>query len=374
MWANDDMHGMFPEATQDEQALQNYLKSLRIQVTGQFHGGNRKLFENKLAPQFEAEHGRAPETRKEIRELLLTEPHNQWWGSMLRTTQEMLYQNVGPSIERQLPELVDKFREREGKLGSLTLDPDLPLPKYHSAVDIHCKPGGYHTELTEDCVFAGAEFDRTLRLYSMGGLGPDLDDCGNTTSDWVKRNFPDLMPERILDMGCTLGHSTLPFQRMWPEAELHGIDVAAPLLRYAHARAVDMGYAVHYSQQNAEHTNFEDESFDLVVSQIMMHETSYKALRNVFKESFRLLKPGGVMAHVEVIERKTPFDKYYSEWMAHFNNEPFIGAVQEQDFVEISKEAGFSGQIIEDFMPSLHNQKANEGKTAAAYFVIAAVK
>lgn len=374
MWSNSGMHGMFPTASHDEQALQNYLKSLRIQITKEFHAGNAKLFETKVAPEFEKQHGRPPETRKEIREALFDEPHNKWWGSMLRATQEMLYQNVGPSIERQLPALVEKFRARRGKIGSLELDPHLPLPKYHSAVDIHCKPGGYHTELTDDCVFAGAEFDRTLRLYSMGGLGPNLDDVGNTSVDWIKRTFPEFLPRQILDMGCSVGHSTIPLVDAWPQAAVHAIDVAAPLLRYAHARAVELGRAVHFSQQNAESTKFDDGSFDLVISQIMMHETSFKALRNVFKESYRLLKSGGLMMHVEVIERATPYAKYYSEWMAHFNNEPFIGSVQDQDFTAIAKEAGFRGLIQEHELPSLHNQKANEGKTAAAFFAIVAVK
>jgi SAM-dependent methyltransferase len=293
---------------------------------------------------------------------------------MQRTTQELLYAYAGPSIERQLPELIEKFRERKNKLGSLTLDSKLPLPKYHAAVDIHCKPGGYHTELTDDCVFAGAEFDRTFRLYSMGGLGENLDDIGVTSADWIKRSYPDLSPQRILDMGCTVGHSTLPLSDAWPEAEIHAIDVAAPCLRYAHARAVEFGREVHFSQQNAEHTNFEDESFDLVISQIMMHETSHAALRQVFRECHRLLKPGGLMVHVDGICQGEPYTRYYSEWMAHYNNEPFIGTLQDQDFAAITREAGFDKGMKVDQAPSLHRPKSNEGKTNSAYDFIAAIK
>ena len=183
-------HSMFPDATHDEQARQDYLKSLRIHVTGNFHSGNARNFHEKVAPAFEREHGRPPVTRKEIREAMAGEPHSRWWGSLLRTTQEMLYDTVGPSIERQLPELIERARELRGRLGSLTLDPALPLPRYHAAVDIHCKPGGYHTELCADDLFAGAEFDRTLHLYSMGGLGPLTDDVGRTSAAWLRRN-PD---------------------------------------------------------------------------------------------------------------------------------------------------------------------------------------
>lgn len=368
-------HAMFPSATFDEQARQDYLKSLRIHVTSRFHAGNDRLFHEVVAPEFERRVGRPPQTRQEIREALKIQPHNRWWGSLLRTTQEMLYDTVGPSIERQLPDLIERARSLRDKQGSLRLDPQLEIPRYHTAVDIHCKPGGYHTELCEDDVFAGAEFDRTLHLYSMGGLGPLTDDVGNTTVSWFRRSHPDFVPARILDMGCTIGHSTLPWADAFPDAELHAIDVAAPCLRYGHARAVAMGRTVHFSQQNAEETDFEAGSFDVVVSHIMMHETSAKALPRIFAECHRLLRPGGIMIHVEAIDRATPYNKYYSEWMAHYNNEPFIGSVQDVDFVALGERAGFDrAGIVEEMLPSEYQIGSTEGKTVPEYFAIMACK
>jgi len=368
-------HAMFPTATHDEQARQDFLKSLRIHVTGRFHSGNATLFERKVAPEFERSQGRALRSRKEIREAMALEPHSKWWGSLLRSTQEMLYDTVGPSIERQLPELIERSKQLRGRLGSLQLDPTLEIPRYHTAVDIHCKPGGYHTELCADDVFAGAEFDRTLHLYSMGGLGPLTDDVGVTTSSWTREQHPQFRPTRILDMGCTIGHSTLPWVDAYPEADIFAIDVAAPCLRYGHARAEALGRKVHFSQQNAEKTSFADRSFDVVLSQIMMHETSAKALPAIFRECHRLLKPGGFMLHCEAIDRATPFDKYYSEWMAHFNNEPFIGSVQDVDFVRTATQAGFEASaVFETMLPSRYKSRASEGKTVPAYFMVGAQK
>jgi ubiquinone/menaquinone biosynthesis C-methylase UbiE len=287
----------------------------------------------------------------------------------------MLYDTVGPSIQRQLPGLIERAKALKDTKGSLRLDPNLEIPRYHTAVDIHCKPGGYHTELCEDDVFAGAEFDRTLHLYSMGGLGPLTDDVGNTAVHWFRRRHPEFEPKRILDMGCTIGHSTLPWADVYPEAELHAIDVAAPCLRYGHARAVALGKSVHFSQQNAEHTDFEDGSFDVVVSHILMHETSAKALPRIFAECHRLLRPGGYMIHVEAIDRATPYNKYYSEWMAHFNNEPFIGSVQDVDFVAVAERAGFDrADIVEEMLPSEYQIGTTEGKTVFEYFAIMARK
>ena len=67
------------------------------------------------------------------------------------------------------------------------------------------------------------------------------------------------------------------------KSSVHAIDVAAPVLRYAFARAESLEKPIHFSQQNAESTNFSDGYFDLVVSHLMMHETSSKAIRNILK-------------------------------------------------------------------------------------------
>jgi len=368
-------HAMFPDATHDEQSQQNYIKSLRVFVSQNFHKGNKALLFNKILPAMKVTDPAHDLSRREVRLALAKETHNRWWGSMLRSTQEMLYDTVGPSIDRQLPELCDRAKQHRGKLGSLTLNEDLAVPRYATAVDYHCKPGSYHTERMQDDVFAGAEFDRTFRLYSMGGLGPNLDDGGHTLIAWLKQHYPEFAPQRILDMGCTVGHSTLPYCEHFPAAEVHAIDVAAPCLRYGHARAVAMGREVHFSQQVAEETNFEDGSFDLIVSHALMHETTRKAIRAIYRECARLLAPGGLMIHMDGITPNDVYEKYYSEWMAHNNNEPYLGTVQDEDFEGICRQAGFAddkvtiGEALPQF--KLHD---SDSKPVNVYLIVCAQK
>jgi SAM-dependent methyltransferase len=338
---------MFPEADHDEQAQQNFIKSLRAHVTRNFSEGNQALYSGAILPKFKAAHGRPPQTRKELREAFAVEPYHQWWSSMMRTTQEILYDTVGPSIERQLPDLTQRAREMRNQLGSLTLNENVQMPRYLTAVDIHCKPGSYHTELMEDDVFAGAEFDRTYRLYSMGAFGRDLDDVGVTLAGWVKEHHPDLKPKRILDLGCTVGHSTGAYCKEFPDAEIHAIDVAAPCLRYGHARAVAMGNPIHFAQMNAEAMDYEDDYFDLIVSHAFLHETSYKAIRNIFKECQRVLKPGGLMAHSDGVYKEDAYGRYFAEWNAIYNNEPYLGTLQDEDFNAICDHAGFPDNACE---------------------------
>jgi len=350
---NNSDHAMFADATHDEQSAQSFIKTLRVFSTRNFHGGNEAILKEKVLSKYAD--GECP-PRREMRIALEDEPHNRWWSSLMRTTQEMLYDTVGPSIERQLPDLIERAKSLRGKLGSLTLDDSVDVPPYLSSVDMHCKPGSYHQQMIDDDVFA-------------------LDDMGFTLTAWLRDHFGEIGPKRILDIGCTVGHSTLPYCDLYPDAEIHAIDVAATCLRYGHARAVAMEKEVHFSQQNAEHTNFEDGSFDLIVSHAVLHETSRRAIRAVFKECHRLLAPGGLMIHMDGITPNKPFDKYYSDWMSINNNEPYLGTVQDEDFVGICTQAGFSKENVTlgDAEPQFIG-KASDDKPVSSYLVVSAQK
>jgi SAM-dependent methyltransferase len=341
-------HAVLPKATHDENARQEYAKSMRAYVTGTLTPGNRVIYERRALPAFLRTHNYPPETRKEVRDVMLREPYHQVWSAMMRTTQEMMWDSIGDSIERQLGELVETAKPNGRAKGSLTLDGDLKMPRYVTAVDIHCMPGNYTGDLCEDDVFAGALYDRGVYLYMMGGMGPYNASTGETLIGYMKTEHPAFRPARILDIGCSVGHSTLPYVDAFPEAEVHAIDVSAAMVRYAHGRAEALGKAVHFAQQNAEHTNYPGGHFDLIVSHIMLHETSNRALRNIMRESRRLLAPGGLALHLEVpaFGGKAPFDQYLTDWDTHFNAEPFIGTLHDLPREDLMREAGFGGGEI----------------------------
>lgn len=375
--ADHSTHAMFPGATHDEQLQQDFIKSLRIYASRHFHASNRALLAQKIEPELRRAVGERAPTRRELREAFGREPSYRWYSAMLRTTQEMLYDTVGPSIERQLPELIARANKLRGQSGSLELDPTLPMPPYVAAIDFHCKPGSYQQELTDDDVFPGAEFDRTYRLYSMGSYGPNLDGQGRQLSAWIRNRYPEFAPRKILDLGCTVGHSTLPYADAFgAQAEVHAVDVAAPCLRYGHARAVAMGKAIHFSQQNAEQLRYADGTFDLVVSHALLHETSHQAIRRIFRESYRVLAPGGLMAHFDSISKESHYDRFFTEWMAHYNNEPYLGSLQDEDFAAICQQAGFAAADcrFESTVAQIHGGVAKSDAPVFAFMIIAARK
>ena len=270
------------------------------------------------------------------------------WCVLQRASQEIKWDAVITSVERQLPEMIDNAARLDGAGATLRLDETLEIPRYHRLADIHCMPGGYHSEVTENDLGAGAIYDRAVYLYAWGRMGPRNDDMGASTVEYIKREFPDFKPRRILDLGCTVGHSTIPYVDAFPDAEVHAVDVGAPVLRYAQARANALGKTVHFSQQNAELTDYPDGYFDLVVSHILLHETSRKAITRIMAETNRVLAPGGLTLHAEVpqYDGMTPYDAFALDWDTYYNNEPFWGTSHDMSLVDLCVNAGFDADDV----------------------------
>lgn len=352
-------HAVLPATTADEFARQEFVKSLKFHLASKVSPGNRTAYEARARDAFAKAAGHEPSDYHEIRKAMAKEPYFRFWSALQRNSQEMMWKSTQMPVERQGEELVQVAKQSARELGSLKLDPELEIPRYHKLVDIHCMPGGYHTDFTDDDVANGAVYDRAVYIYAMGRMGPFNSDIGDTTIAYLKHNYPDLKPKRILDMGCTVGHSTLPYVDAYPGAEVHGIDVGAPVLRYAHARAESLGKEVHFSQQNAEQTNFPDGHFDLIVSHILVHETSHVAIRNIMKEAHRLLAPGGVIIHAETPPYRDlePFDAFMLDWDTRNNNEPFWGASHEIVPAQIAAETGFDpADAFEGMQPSAFDE------------------
>jgi SAM-dependent methyltransferase len=259
----------------------------------------------------------------------------------------MTWSSVRPQIERDLPKLVDAARGTASapkRKGSLRLNPDLPIPKDMQKLDIHLMPGCFHSEFMPDDVSAGALYHHGTAVFAGGfSLRARGGGVAKSIAHYLAARDPGFRPARLLDLGCTVGANLLPYLEVFPDLEAHGIDVCAPLLRYAHARAESLGVAVHYSQQNAEHTDHPDASFDIVCSSFFLHEHSVAVSRRIFKEARRLLKPGGIMVHMELPpdSETTPYYSFYLNWDAYYNNEPHYAAFRALDLRDEVLGAGF---------------------------------
>jgi SAM-dependent methyltransferase len=357
-------HPMLPVQTHDELARENFARSFKKVVFNHLTPGVRDIWEHRVGPEFEAKEGRPPADRHEIRKVMMNDSYVKMWCSLRRVSQELLWDAVSENVERQRDDLIEKAKKMEGE-GTLKLDPSVAVPRYISAVDIHLMPTGYWQDTCEDDVASGALFDRGVYVYASGQLGQLNDGYGNTIVDnFLKVEYPELQPKRILDVGCTAGGSMLKFIDTYPDAEVHGIDVGAPVLRYGHARMKGLGRVAHFHQMNGEATTFPDGHFDIVYSTILMHETARTALRNIFAESYRTLAPGGIMIHAEFpqYEGLDAFTQFMLDWDTYNNNEPFWGAMHDTDLEALATSVGFDRSNVRTvYVPALR-QLQNGGK------------
>ena len=302
--------------------------------------------------------------------------------SVRRTSQELLWSLVGASVERQKTDLNDLADHENEAHGSLSLDPAFDVPEYLSDRDVHLMPGGYAADPGR--VEQGAVMDRGGAIYMLGRNGGFLNDGrGWSLASHLFNRWPDIQPQKILELGCGIGPSTIPLSKTFPGAEAFDVDVGASMLRYAHARAEKLGAAIHFHQADAENTSFPDNSVDLVYSCALMHETSKKSLDRIVDESFRLLKPGGVCAHLEVPQRSDDVSLWTmirGEIEYDYNNEPNWKAAISADYTNLMRIAGFEN-VAAGFQDATRSaERGNDGfgaenkGTFRSWFVVSEVK
>jgi SAM-dependent methyltransferase len=317
------------------------LMNLRFQL--------RDVLEREVAPEFAKAHGRRPQDGGEIAAAMQDNAFFRFYSAIRYNAQEMGSLSRQPAIERALPEMIAVARDaarRNPAGGSLRLDPDLEIPRYVTALDVHLAPGCYYSEYTEDDVAQGALLGATLASLtgsSRVNRARNFAGIGESIGYWLRQAYPDFRPRRVLDLGTQSGNNLLAYRSHFPGIELYGIDVGAPCLRYGHAKAEHAGIAVHFSQQNAEATDFPDGYFDLIVSSFFFHEVSPPATRRIIAECHRLLAPGGILCSEELPPHKScdPFLNFAFDWDSKNNNEPFYAAYRALDPTELCVGGGF---------------------------------
>ena len=344
-------HAVFPEPSHDEAARFDFLANFNKYMAGTLGLGNKRAYDTRVLPAFVREHGREPRDRHEIRRAMNKDPWHRFWSALKRNSMEMRQQNGRQMVLRQLDELDAKARQFNEGRDTLELHPEVEVPRYQRAVDIHCMPGSYHGEERPGDVSAGANYDCGIFATTAGGLGALSDGGGMALVEWAKRERPGWTPRRILDLGSTIGHNIVPLALAFPDAEVVAIDTAAPSLRYGHARAQALGARnLRFVQMNAEDMSaFPHAHFDWVQTTMYLHELSGTALPRIIREGFRVLAPGGLMMHLEQPQYSDDmplYEQFIRDWDAFNNNEPFWSAMHALDLKAIMVEAGFPRECL----------------------------
>ena len=343
MKVRDLHHALLPVLTEEDRSRQRMVVSLRKMINGRLRPRNVALYHCEGAPAFEQQHGRAPQSPDEMTDAMFLSPRYRMWSGLSRASQEMIWIAVGAPLLREMDHAKDAAAAQP-MLGSLHLDPEFFPPAEIADVDIHLQPGGYALDRGDDDLLAGAFYEAGGNIYAFGqGIGKGDSKAGAVIRH-LEASHPGLKPARIVDLGCSAGAATCAWAHRFPEAEVHGVDLGAGMLRYAHARARALGVTVHFHQASAARLQMlDDNSVDLVVSHNLLHEIGRENRRAMFAEALRVLRPGGLVLHQDVPIRALPDAVVQAEraWDTTYNGENFWSIYSGDDLIADMHAAGF---------------------------------
>jgi tRNA (cmo5U34)-methyltransferase len=143
----------------------------------------------------------------------------------------------------------------------------------------------------------------------------------------------------LLDVGCGAGNYTLKLLQSLPDLQVTLLDLSQPMLARAVERitAVSSG-AIHSIQGDIRDITFPAGQFDIILAAAVLHHLrGVDQWRAVFAKFHQVLKPGGSVWIVDLVQQSTPpvqalmWDRY-GEYLVDFKGPAFRDQVF--DYIE----------------------------------------
>ncbi|UCC92837.1 MAG: arsenite methyltransferase [Thermoplasmata archaeon] len=215
-----------------------------------------------------------------------------------------------------------------------------------------CCGGGTVDPVALQSIMVGYE-PEDLEILPKGanlGLG-----CGNPVA------LADLEEgETVLDLGSGPGIDCfLAARRVGPTGHVIGVDMTPDMLKLARENAADGGFEnVEFREGTIEEMPVEDGTVDVIISNCVINLSPDKP--QVFREAFRVLRPGGrIMVSDIVLNGELP-EKVKESVYEYVSC--VAGASQKPDYLRYIEEAGF------------HDVRIVEEASYSGYPVVSSVK
>ena len=150
----------------------------------------------------------------------------------------------------------------------------------------------------------------------------------------------------VLDLGCGTGTLTVLIKTLHPEAEVTGVDGDTEVLDLAKAKAERADVNIKWDHGLAFELPYPDQSFDRVLTSLMLHHLTSDNKRRTFREVLRVLRPGGELHIVDFGKPHSPVVKPITQVIARLEeatdnlNGALPAMLDESGFVQV-EEAGY---------------------------------
>jgi SAM-dependent methyltransferase len=146
--------------------------------------------------------------------------------------------------------------------------------------------------------------------------------------------------ETVLDMGAGAGFDCfLASSRVGAAGKVIGVDITSEMVDKARANARKGGYTnIDFRQGDLENMPVADNYVDVVISNCVINLVPNKKM--VFKEAFRVLKPGGRLAVSDVVLTRELPEFVKASTRAYIGC--LAGAIMKEEYLEIIRSVGFS--------------------------------
>lgn len=154
-------------------------------------------------------------------------------------------------------------------------------------------------------------------------------------------------PRKILDVGCGVGLSTFALQKIYPQAEITGLDLSPHFLSVAQYNSRKRHQSINWVHGAAESTGFTPGSFDLASIFLLCHELPQSATRQILAEMRRIVRPGGYLGIMDM----NPGSEIYKKMPTYVktllkSTEPYLDEYFSLDIEQAIINAGFKVLII----------------------------
>ncbi len=160
---------------------------------------------------------------------------------------------------------------------------------------------------------------------------------------------------KLLDVACGTGRTLHQLARAHPAMRLWGVDLSPAYVRIARRRLAHVD-EVALAVENAERLPFADATFDAATSVYLFHELPRNARRNVVRELYRVVRPGGLVViedsaqlaespELETVLRQFPRD-FHEPFYADYLEDDLAGVLAAQGFEPLAVEPQLVAKVV----------------------------